>query len=116
MTDHDTPPADIDLQMSAGPITDAFHRHDLAMLAQLTPEQRAIQAQIRQALHLYVDRIWEEPKHREGRSPVDIGGYGSVAALRDLLNTLCDHAAEAQYAAGDIHEEYRVTVTAEKID
>lgn len=107
---------DDELQAAAGHITDAFHRHDLAMLAQLTPEQRAIQYQLRRDLHMYVDRIWEQPKHTEGRHPVDIGGYGSVAALLDLLETLCAHVDEAQQTAGDLPEAYRVTITAEKAD
>lgn len=116
MPDQDTEPTDVDIQMSVGPITDAFHRHDLAMLAQLTPEERAVQAKLRRDLYKHINRIWEEPERTIGKHPVDIGGYGSVAALRDLLDILCLHVAEAQDAAGDVSEQYHVTVNVEMID
>ncbi|WP_165949816.1 hypothetical protein [Micromonospora sp. KC207] len=45
-----------------------------------------------------------------------MGGYGSVAGLRDLLEQLCGHAEEVQDFAGDTPEDWRVQVTVEPVD
>jgi hypothetical protein len=74
--------------------------HDLPALAQLDTAGRAEQLAARQALHLYVDAIWEAPKWR-GEAPTASPAYDVVAALRDLFAELVGNAEAAIAEAGD---------------
>ena len=74
--------------------------HDLPALAQLDAAGRAEQLAARQALHLYVDAIWEAPKWR-GEAPTASPAYDVVAALRDLFAELVGNAEAAIAEAGD---------------
>jgi hypothetical protein len=108
---------ELDLQSAAGEITDAFEDRDMKHLASLSPEQRAIQTKARWKLYEHIDQIWEAPKQGpNGRHPVDIGGYESVAALRDLAMTLWTNAQEAQDAAGDDVDGVTVDITYRRLD
>ena len=53
--------------------------HDLTALGQLDAAGRAEQLAARQALHLYVDAIWEAPKGR-AEAPTASPAYDVVAA------------------------------------
>jgi hypothetical protein len=74
--------------------------HDLPALAQLDAAGRAEQPAACQALHLYVDAIWEAPKWRD-EAPTASPAYDVVAALRDLFAELVGNAEAAITEAGD---------------
>jgi hypothetical protein len=74
--------------------------HDLPALAQLDAAGRAEQLAARQALHFYVDAIWEAPKWR-GEAPTASTDYDVVAALSDLFAELVGNAEAAIAEAGD---------------
>lgn len=74
--------------------------HDLPALAQLDAGGRAEQLAARQALHFYVDAIWEAPKWR-GQAPTASPAYDVVAALRDLFGDMVNNAETAIAEAGD---------------
>ena len=74
--------------------------HDLPALAQLDAAGRAEQLAARQALHLYVDAIWEAPKWRD-EAPTASPAYDVVAALRDLFAEMVGNAQAAIAEAGD---------------
>lgn len=93
-----------DLQFAAIDIANAFHEHDMAALARLSPAQRAEQAQARRALWRHVDAMWDWFKE-QGLSPADLPQYDSVAALRDLSGELHAHAVQAQADAGEDPDE-----------
>ncbi|WP_165949815.1 hypothetical protein [Micromonospora sp. KC207] len=50
--DDDTPMTDDQMQDAAQEIGEAFCDFDLTMLAQLTPQERAVQAKIRRDLYI----------------------------------------------------------------
>ncbi|MFI5938031.1 hypothetical protein [Actinoplanes sp. NPDC051494] len=103
-----------DLQENAGRIGEAFTHHDAKALAGLTPEERAIQTEMRWRLHQYVSGIWDAPNEGpDGRHAVDVGGYGGVGALLDLLMLLWANAKEAQYKAGEDPDADIVEITVE---
>jgi hypothetical protein len=80
--------------------SDWTQAHDLVALAQLDAAGRAERLAARQALHLYVDAIWEAPKGR-GEAPAASPAYDVVAALRDLFAELVGNAEGAIAQAGD---------------
>lgn len=91
-----------DMQTAAQKIANAFDSHDKQALAKLTPDERAIQTELRWQLYRHVDLIWDAPHLRsEGVHPSEAGGYDGVAALRDLTLALWSAAKEAQYAVGE---------------
>ncbi|GHJ52891.1 hypothetical protein Nm8I071_21980 [Nonomuraea sp. TT08I-71] len=106
-TDHD-----FALQDAAQTIGSEFAELDILLLASLTPEMRAIQLDARRRLYEHIDAVWERPK-RAGVHPVDLGGYGAVAGLRDLLDILIGHVEQAQESAGDDPDRLRVRLVVE---
>lgn len=75
-------------QWAASELVDDFHRHDLAQLATLRPEQRARQVAARAELAVYVDEMWMAFKRRGIRPGDQPELYNSVAAMRDLTHHL----------------------------
>jgi hypothetical protein len=68
-------------------------------------------------LYRHVDAIWEAPKKGpNGEHPNNIGGYESVAAFRDLTETLWNNAQEAQDAAGDDLDAVMVKIEVNRVD
>ena len=107
--------SDSDLQDFGQALGGEFRDRDIVALAALTPEQRAVQAKLRRELWLHIDSVWEG-QERTGVHPVEAGGFGAVAGLRDLLDALCVHVEDAQYAAGDAEGGWLVRVTAEAVE
>ncbi|MEV4830624.1 hypothetical protein AB0K25_20175 [Micromonospora sp. NPDC049257] len=91
---------ELDHQGMAIELIDAFAERDAAGLATLDAAGRAAQAQARQALYDYVDRIWEDAKAR-GLDPAVRPDWNAVAGLRDLTNALVEQAGQAQADAGE---------------
>ncbi|SRR6266581_6740145 len=87
-------------QDAALAMADDWTQHDLPALAQLDAAGRAHQLAARQALHFYVDAVWEAPKWR-GQAPTASPAYDVVAALRDLFAELVGNVEVAITAAGD---------------
>jgi hypothetical protein len=81
-------------------VDDWTQAHDLPALAHLDAAGRAEQLAARQALHLYVNAIWEAPKWR-GEKPTASPAYDVVAALADLFGELVGNAEAAIAEAGD---------------
>jgi hypothetical protein len=69
---------ELDHQGMAIELIDAFAEHDTAGLADLDAAGRGAQVQVRQALHEYVDRIWEGAKAR-GLDPASQPEWNAVA-------------------------------------
>lgn len=83
-------------------LTDAFRRHDVDRLANMTPAQRAEQADARRVLFEYVDAMWDEAK-AAGKRPDDDPDFDAVTAMRDLTFDLYfGHIHPAQRRAGRI--------------
>ena len=97
-----------DLRSAAGRISDAFHDFDLRQLAELTSDERAIQAKVRELLFEHVDAMWAR-RNADADAPGDPDD--PVLALRILIFGLQSNVEEAQDAAGDIPG--RVTITLE---
>jgi hypothetical protein len=96
-------------------LEEAFLHHDSAHLSQLTPDERAIQVQVRWKLYEHIDQIWDAPHLRsKGIQPNEAGGYDGVAAMRDLLMGLWANAQEAQHAAGDEVDEVNVDMVVKR--
>jgi hypothetical protein len=88
-------------QEAAIGMSDAWaEAHDAPALALLDAAGRAEQLAAREALHFYVDAIWEAPKWR-GQRPTASPAYDVVAALRDLFAAMVASAETAIAAAGD---------------
>lgn len=104
-----------ELQDAAQRIGEAFADHDAKALAGLTPDERAIQTEIRWQLHQHVSRIWDAPNDGpDGRHAVDVGGYEGVGAVLDLLTLLWATAKEAQYKAGEDPDADIVEIAVER--
>ncbi|GAA3466294.1 hypothetical protein [Nonomuraea roseola] len=98
--DHDT--LDSRHQQHVIELADDLHELDTALLAQLTPADRARQARARHALWLHADAMWDAVKHTLPDSgPATRDAYNCVAALRDLTMELQAAATQAQHDAGD---------------
>ncbi|MCX5066727.1 hypothetical protein OOJ91_12635 [Micromonospora lupini] len=106
---------DDDLQNAGQNLADGFAEFDATFLARLTPELRAVQLDARRRLYEHIDAVWERPKHA-GVHPVDMGGYGAVAGLRDLLENLVGHVEQAQEVAGDDPDSFRVKLSIEPVE
>jgi hypothetical protein len=102
-----------DLQRKAIEIVRAFEEIDTAMLSACTPQERALQAEVRHRLYEFVDHIWSEPeKVSRGEAHASHHpAYAGAGALRDLLMSLWVNAQEAQDGAGDPVESTRVQTT-----
>ncbi|MEU4665252.1 hypothetical protein AB0F83_26235 [Micromonospora chalcea] len=107
---------DDELQDAAVHIADQFADHDRRFLALMTPQERAGHEQALWMLYHHVDRIWEAPKKAGGPHPVNLGGYGAVAGLRDLLAALIGHVEEVSAQAGDQPEDWRARMVVERND
>lgn len=102
-----------DHQMALLEITDAIAAHDAPALARLTAAERAQQLIARQALHHYLDALWQAPKlraAREGRDmdrahPTHDPAFSCVAGLLDLMAAMVAEVQMAQDAAGDDVDE-----------
>ncbi|MBM0255901.1 hypothetical protein [Micromonospora sp. 4G55] len=82
----------------------------------MTAEQRAAHYEALWRLYRHVDRIWEAPKQANGPHPAELGGYGPVAGLRDMLDRLFGHLEEVRSAAGEQPEDYRAQMVVELVD
>ncbi|MEU2167919.1 hypothetical protein ACH47V_25455 [Micromonospora chersina] len=111
----DDPMTDEELQDAAQHLGERFEEHDRRFLALMTPEQRAAHHEVLWMVYRHVDRIWEAPKQAGGPHPIELGGYGAVAGLRDMLDQLLGHIHDVQLAAGDEPERYRVRVVVEDL-
>jgi len=106
---------DHELQNAGQALGDGFAELDALLLASLTAEMRAVQLDARRRLYEHIDAVWERPK-LAGFHPVDLGGYGAVAGLRDLLDMLIGHVEQAQDVAGDDPDSFRVRLAVEPIE
>ncbi|MEU5525414.1 hypothetical protein ABZ744_00560 [Micromonospora chersina] len=109
----DEPMSDDELQDVARHLGERFEDHDKRFLALMTPEQRAAHKEALWMLYRHIDRIWEAPKQAGGPHPVELGGYGAVAGLRDMIDQLVGHVEDVQDAAGDEPEQYRARMVVE---
>ncbi|MGV9977051.1 hypothetical protein ACWDUH_05180 [Micromonospora wenchangensis] len=91
---------ELDHQGMAIELIDAFAARDAAGLATLDAAGRVVQAQVRQALYDYVDRMWEDAK-AHSLDPDSQPDRQVVAGLRDLTNALVERAGQAQADAGE---------------
>jgi hypothetical protein len=87
-------------QSMAIALVDAFDAYDQAVLAALTPAQRAEQLEARWTLYQYVDAIWEDAKDR-GLDPAVRPEWNVIAGLRDLTGALFEQVNQARADAGD---------------
>jgi hypothetical protein len=85
----------LDHQGMAIELIDAFHDHDTAALAELSPAEREAQYQARWTLYQYIDALWEGAKER-GLNPAILPDWKGVAGMRDIANTLWMRADEAR--------------------
>lgn len=112
----ENPMTDDELQDAARHIGERFEDHDTRFLALMTPEDRAGHLRALRMMYDHIDRIWEAPKRAGGPHPVELGGYGAVAGLRDLVDVLIGHAEQAQDSAGDVPENYRARMVVEQVE
>jgi hypothetical protein len=82
----------------------------------MTAEQRAAHYEAWWMLYRHVDRIWEAPKQARGPHPAALGGYGTMAGLRDMLDQRIGHLEEVRSAAGEQPEDYRAQMVVELVD
>ncbi|MFC0504157.1 hypothetical protein [Micromonospora costi] len=112
----ENPMTDDELQDAARHIAERFTDHDSRFLALMTPEERAGHIRALWMLYHHIDRIWEAPKKAGGPHPVELGGYGAVAGLRDMVDALIGHAEQVQHDAGDEPERYSAQMVVETIE
>ncbi|MEV4462772.1 hypothetical protein AB0J51_04030 [Micromonospora echinofusca] len=112
----DEPMTDDELQDAARHLTRRFEDHDKQFLTLMTPQQRAAHERALWMLYHHVDRIWEAPKQAGGPHPVELGGYGAVAGLRDMLDLLLGHLDEVQHNAGDDPDRYRARMVVDELE
>lgn len=112
----ENPMTDDELQDAARHIGERFEEHDTRFLALMSPEQRAGHLQALRMIYDHVDRIWEAPKRAGGPHPVELGGYGAVAGLRDMIDMLIGHVEQVQDDAGEEPERYRARMVVETVD
>lgn len=115
--DYDEQPmTDDELQQAAVHIAHRFEDHDGRFLALMTEQERVGYLRALRMVYEHVDTIWEAPKQAGGPHPVELGGYGAVAGLRDLLDFLIGHVEQVQDDAGDEPENYRARMVVESVD
>ncbi|MET8310689.1 hypothetical protein [Micromonospora sp. NPDC005173] len=82
----------------------------------MTAEQRAAHCEALWVLYRRVDRIWGSPKQAGGPHPAEVGGYGAMAGLRNMLDRRIGHLEEVRSAAGDRSEDYRAQMVVDLAD
>ncbi|SCL69740.1 hypothetical protein [Micromonospora peucetia] len=112
----ENPMTDDELQDAATHIGERFEDHDTRFLALMSPEQRAGHLQALRMLYEHIGNIWQAPKQADGPHPVELGGYGAVAGLRDMVDVLIGHVEDVQHVAGDEADSFRARMVVNHVD